>query len=125
MKRLLAAASQPVVAAVGLIFFICTIWGLVVFLRADRLNNWLTLKQITERVTIDLPRGTPLSEIDRYFTENRIEHSYIKDINEVYAMIHFIWGGGFLIQKDASTKIQLDEDRKLKVLTVEPVFTGP
>jgi hypothetical protein len=40
-------------------------------------------------------------------------------------MIHFIWGGRFLVQKDAWIKIELDENQKLKDIKVEPVFTGP
>ncbi|MCA1452425.1 hypothetical protein I6F35_04225 [Bradyrhizobium sp. BRP22] len=125
MKRLLAAVRQPIVAAVVLIFFISTIWGLALFLHAERLNNWLTLAQINERVTRDLPLGTPLSEIDRYFTENNVEHSYVERTNEVYAMIRFIWGGRFMIQKDAWIRIKLDEHKKLNDLRVESVFTGP
>ena len=91
----------------------------------DRLNNWLTLEQINERVTTDLVHGTPLAEIDQYFTSNNVEHSYVARTNEVYAMIHSIWGGGILTRKDAWIKIQLDQDRKLGGIKVEPVFTGP
>jgi hypothetical protein len=102
-----------------------SIWGLISFFSAQRLNNWLTLEQIDERVRSDLVRGTPLSEIDRYFSSNRVEHSYFERSNEVYAMIHFVWGGGFLTQKDVQVRIQLDQDRKLEDIKVVPVFVGP
>jgi hypothetical protein len=64
-------------------------------------------------------------KIDKYFTDSEVEHSYYEPANEVSAMIHFVWGGRFLVQKDAWIKIALDENRKLKGITVEPVFTGP
>lgn len=105
--------------------FVAIFWGTILFLRSGRLNNWLTIEQINERVSRDLPSGAPLSEIDGYLTKSGIEHSYVLRTNEVYGMIHSIWGGGFLVQKDAWIKIQLDEDRKLKSVRVEPVFTGP
>ena len=66
----------------------------------------------------------PLSEIDKYLADSNIEHSYVARTNEVYAMIHFIWGGRFLVQKDAWIKIELDGNQKLKNIKVEPVFTG-
>ncbi len=112
-------------AVAALTFFLLSAWGVTLFLRAGRLNNWLTLAQIKERVSADLPRGTPLSKIDRYFTDNNVEHSYYEPGNEVSAMIHSIWGGTFLIQKDAWIKIELDQDRKLKDIKVEPLSTGP
>jgi len=40
-------------------------------------------------------------------------------------MIHSIWGGRFLIRKDAWIKIKLDENQNLKDIRVEAVFTGP
>jgi hypothetical protein len=76
-------------------------------------------------VSADLPRGTPLSKIDKYFTDNDVEHSYYEPANEVSAMIHSIWGGAFLTQRDAQIRIQLDQDRKLKDIKVEAVATGP
>ena len=115
---------QIVITSVGLIICILSIWGLILFMRADRLNHWLTLEQINERVRSDLVKGTPLSEIDRYFASNNIGHSYVERTNEVYAMIYFIWGG-FPFQRDAWIKIQLDQDRKLKEIKVEAVSTGP
>jgi hypothetical protein len=116
---------QIVTGIVGLTICAFSIWGLILFMSADRLNNWLTLEQINERVRSDLVRGTPLSEIDKYFTSNHVEHSYVERTNEVYAMIRFIWGGEFLVQKDAQIRIELDQDRKLKDIKVVPVFTGP
>jgi hypothetical protein len=72
-----------------------------------------------------LPYGTPLLDIDKYLSDNHVEHSYYEPANEVSGMIHFIWGGKFLVQKDAWIKIELDGSRKLKNIKVEPVFTGP
>jgi hypothetical protein len=115
---------QIVMVIVGLAFFLSSAWGLNLFLRAGRLNNWLTIEQINERVSADLALGMPLSEIDEYLANNSIEHSYIVRTNEVYAMIHYIWGGRFLVQKDAWIRIELDENQKLKKIKVEPVFTG-
>jgi hypothetical protein len=119
------ALKQIVFAIVGMTICTLSIWGLVLFFRAERLNNWLTLEQIRQRVATDLVRGTPLPEIDRYFTSNNVEHSHVERTNDVYAMIHFIWGGSFLIQRDAQIIIQLDEDRNLKDIKVRVVATGP
>ncbi len=116
---------QIVIVAVGLAFLLSAAWGLNLFLRAGRLNNWLTLEQINKRVSADLPRGTLLPEIDKYFTDNKVEHSYFEPTNDVSAMIHSIWGGGFFIQKDARITVELDENRKLRNIKVEPFLTGP
>jgi hypothetical protein len=86
-------------AVAALTFFLLTACGLTLFFRAGRLNNWLTLAQIKERVSADLPRGPPLSKIDRYFTDSEVEHSYYEPGNEVSAMIHSIWGGTFLVRR--------------------------
>ncbi|SRR6266436_2832269 len=116
--------KQVAIVMVGLTFFLSSAWGLNLFLRAGRLNNWLTIEQIRERVSTDLPPGTPLSEIDEYFIRNDIDHDHVVRTDEVYAMIHHIWGGRFLAQKDAWIKIALDENQ-MKSIKVEPVFTGP
>jgi hypothetical protein len=116
---------QIVIVIVGLAFVLSSAWGINLYSRLGRLNNWLTLEQINERVSTDLTVGTPLSEIDKYFSDNAVEHSYVARTNEVFAMIHSIWGGKFLIQKDAWIKIALDENQNLKDIKVEPVFTGP
>src|SRR5260370_38441536 len=100
--------KQIVFTVLGIIICLFSIWGLVLDLRAERLNNWLTLEQIDQRVRTNLPPGATLSEIDRYFSVNNVEHSYYEPGNEVAAMIHSIWGGAFLVQKDAQIKIQLD-----------------
>jgi hypothetical protein len=84
-------------------------------MRLGRLNNWLTLEQINQRVSVDLPYGTALSGIDKYLSDNHVEHTYYEPANEVSAMIRYIWGSRFLIQKDAWIKIELDESRKLKI----------
>ena len=116
---------QISVVVAGLVFLLTSAWGINLYLRLGRLNNWLTLEQINRRVLADLPQGTTLLDIDKYLTDNHVEHSYYEPANEVSAMIHFIWGGRFLIQKDAWIKLELDENRKLKNIKIEPVFTGP
>jgi hypothetical protein len=117
--------KQIAIAIAGLAFVLSLTWGLNLYLRLGRLNNWLTLEQINRRVSADLPQGTTLPDIDKYLSDSHIEHSYYEPANEVSAMIHFIWGGKFLIQKDAWIKIELDQNQKLKDLKVEAVFTGP
>jgi hypothetical protein len=119
------STRQIAMLIVGLAFVLSSEWGIYLYFQAERLNNWLTLEQIAGRVSTDLPRGTSLSDIDKYFTENQVEHSYYQPTNEVFAMIRYIWGGKVIIQKDASITIELDQDRKLKQVKVDPVFTGP
>jgi hypothetical protein len=112
-------------AIMGLTICLIATYAAIAYSKAARLNNWLTLQQIDERVRIDLPIGTPLPEIEKYFASNQIEHSYVVRTNEVYAMIHHVWGGGFLIQRDAWIRIELDNEKRLKNVKVEPVATGP
>jgi hypothetical protein len=114
-----------VLAVVGLTICLVATWGTIVYSRAGRLSNWLTLPQISERVRADLQIGTPLPEIERYFASNQIGHSYVERTNELYAMIYRIWGSGLLIQRDAWIRIDLDKDRRLKGVKVELVATGP
>lgn len=91
----------------------------------DRLSNWLTLEQIRERVSMALPRGSPLSVIDQYFAENKIEHSYYEKTNQVFARIDNIRGGQPPITKGAQIIITLDKSKALDSIEVKPVFTGP
>ena len=72
-----------------------------------------------------MPVGTPLPEVEKYFASSHIEHSYVVRTNEVYAMIHHIWGGALLVQRDAWIRIELDSDKRLKDVKVEPILTGP
>ena len=58
-----------------------------------RLSNSLRIEQIKERVLHDLPPGTPLLQIDKYFTENGVEHGYYKKPNRVLAMLNHIKRG--------------------------------
>ena len=90
-----------------------------------RLHNWLTLEQINERVSKDLAKNTPLSKIEKDFTENDIEHSYYEKMNQVFAAIRNIRGGIFPVSKDAQIIITLDKDKNLKSIEVKPIFTGP
>lgn len=39
----------------------------------DKISNRLTFEQIREKVTLALPRGTPLAEIEQYFKRNDVE----------------------------------------------------
>src|SRR5258708_14270383 len=72
-----------------------------------KINNNLTLEQISEIVRTTLPRGTARSEIDKYFTDNHIEHGFYK--NQILGMIRNIRGGIFPVQKDAQIIITLDQ----------------
>jgi len=100
-------------------------WSLDPIVMQKRLHNWLTLEQINERASLDLPRGTPLTHIDRYFKENKVEHSYYEKTNQVFAMINNIRGGGLFVSKGAQIIITLDQAKNLMSMEVKPVFTGP
>ncbi len=90
-----------------------------------RLSNSLTIEQIKDRVTQDLRPGTSLEGVERYFTENDVEHGYYKDSNSVLAMIKNIRGGQLLIDKDAQIIVKLNDAHKVSSIEVKPVFTGP
>ena len=91
----------------------------------NRLNNWLTIEQIRERVFEDLPQGTPLVEINGYFIRNNIEYSYYEKTKVVLARIDNIWGGRLLIDKSAQIVIKINEYNRLESIEVKPIFTGP
>jgi hypothetical protein len=90
-----------------------------------KINNRMTLEQISETVKAALPSGSTLADIDKYFTDNHIEHSFYQKTNQVFAMVHNIKGGHWPVQKDAQIVITLDQAGTLANLEVKPVFTGP
>jgi hypothetical protein len=90
-----------------------------------KINNSMTLEQIDHATRAALPRGAALAEIDRYFTENHVEHSFYKPTNQVFAAIRNIRGGFFPISKDAQIIVSLDRSEKLINIEVKAVMTGP
>jgi hypothetical protein len=66
-----------------------------------------------------------LPEIDQYFAQNQVEHSFYKPTNQVFAAIRDIKGGFFPISKDAQIIITLDDAERLATIEVKPIFTGP
>jgi hypothetical protein len=90
-----------------------------------KISNKLTLEQISEIIRIALPPGTTLAEVDKYFTDNNIEHGFSKNTNRILAMIHNIRGGHWPVQKDAQIIITFDQVGNLANIEVKPVFTGP
>ena len=110
---------------VGLVACLPSAWAQDLIPVERKLNNWLTLDQIKERVSADLPRGTSLAEIDRYFSDNRVEHSYHKKTNQVFARIDNIWGGSLLVSKGAQIVMTLTQGKMLDSIEVRPIFTGP
>ena len=116
---------KVVMIALALAAFLVSPWTGDVMARDKRLNNSLTIEQITDRVTQDLRPGVPLVEVQRYFSENDVEYGYYRDSNRVLEMIKNIKGGQFLIDKDAQIVVKLDEAHEVSSVEVKPVFTGP
>ena len=81
---------EKVFVVLALTVFALSAWALGFYLLTPGLNNWLTLEQIRDRLTADLPKGTPLSEIDKYLSSNEVSHGYREQDNEVGAMIPYI-----------------------------------
>jgi hypothetical protein len=91
---------------------------------ASGLSNWLTIETIQQRVTTALPVGTPLAEVESYFEKNKVEHSFYKPENRMYAMLHNIWGGGWLTDKDAQIIIHFGADDKVDAVEVRAIYTS-
>jgi hypothetical protein len=90
-----------------------------------KIDNSMTLEEIDHAARAALPQGTTLTEIDRYLTDNHVEHSFYKPTNQVFAAIRNIKGGFFPVSKDAQVIITLDKSERLAILEVKPVMTGP
>ena len=76
-------------------------------------------------MSADLPRGTSLAEIDRYFSDNRVEHSYHKKTNQVFAGSTTFGVEAYLFQKGAQIVMTLTQGKMLDSIEVRPIFTGP
>jgi hypothetical protein len=88
-------------------------------------DNGMTFEQIAHAARTALPQGISLPEIDQYFAQNQVEHSFYKPTNQVFAAIRDIKGGFFPISKDAQIIITLDDAERLATIEVKPIFTGP
>ncbi len=89
------------------------------------INNNMTLQKIDTTVRAALPQGTTLADIDKYFTENHVEHSFYRPTNQVFAAVPNIKGGFFPVSKGAQIIIMLDKSERLMSLEVNAVMTGP
>jgi hypothetical protein len=90
-----------------------------------KISNRMTLEQISKIIKAALPPGSTLADIDKYLTDNHIEHSFYKKTNQVFALVHNIKGGHWPVQKDAQIVITLDQAGTLVNIEVKPGFTGP
>src|SRR5258707_4834016 len=116
------STTRIIVAILCLALCLSLTWMLIPFLHPGRLHNWLTLEQINERVTADLTNGMSLSEIDKYFTANGVEHGYYEKNNQNLTIIRNIKGWQLLVSKGAHITIKLDQTKKLNLLELSSQF---
>jgi hypothetical protein len=90
-----------------------------------KIESSMTLEQIADAARTALPQGMSLAEIDKYLTENHVEHGFYKSTNQIFAAIRDIRGGFFPVSKDAQIIITLDNSERLATIEVKPILTGP
>ena len=76
-----------------------------------------------EKITQDLPVGTPKEVIEQYLSKNNIEHSWFKEESNFRAIVRDVEVNG-LVAKSISITISVDENSKLSEIKIESVFTG-
>lgn len=118
-------AHRPVLLASLLMMGLLPAWSQAAAPTDTTIGNRMTLEQIKKAVNTALPQGATLPEIEKYFTDNKVEHGYYKSTNRILAMVHNVRGGFFPVSKDAQIIVTLDEHDRLDSLEVKPVFTGP
>jgi hypothetical protein len=118
-----AAAPHASKGLVGTIVLI-VLFGLISIGAAVNYSR-PTLEEIAGTTRAALPKGTPLHQIDAYFTAKQIEHSYFYENNRVYAMVHWLRDSYPPVQWDAQIIITLDKDKRLDSMDIEAVGTGP
>jgi hypothetical protein len=76
----------------------------------------------------DLPVGSSYESIDAYLTHKRLTHSYFPKSNMFQASTPeapVLPIKGLPITRNSWIRIQLDENKLLRSITVETIYTGP
>lgn len=76
-----------------------------------------------EKIVQELPVGTSKKDIERYLTDNNIEHSWVEEEKDFRAIVRNVEVNG-LITKSLVIIISIDENSKLSSIKSESVSTG-
>jgi hypothetical protein len=82
-------------------------------------------KAIEAEVKQALPIGTPMEKVDVFLTTNKIEHSFYKPENRIYAMVRDTHKYGFGMGQSLSVIFSFDASNNLTNVQSKIENTGP
>ncbi len=97
----------------------------IVTLPLGRVPFLMSIEKIDHSVRTALPEGTPVEKVLEFFSQNNVEHSYHAPTKRVYAIIRHIRGSFPPVGKSAQIFITIDEEDRVSLVEIRPVFTGP
>lgn len=98
---------------------------LVLLMMACHKNSAADSKAIEAEVRQVLPIGTPKEKVDLYLTNHKIEHSFYKPENRIYAIVRNIQTQSFGISKSLSVIFRFDATNTLTNIESKIEYTGP
>ena len=90
----------------------------------DGTNSRLTKDQVEETITKDLPVGSDYRNVQQYLENHKIEYSWVEEEKTFYAIIRNT-NSDFLVKENIQMIMHMNAERKLKLIEVKSVFTGP
>jgi hypothetical protein len=72
-----------------------------------------------------LPVGSPLAAVEDYLNKHSIEFSFQERSKTVFAIARKLQGGTSLVSKSLAFKFHFDDERTLKSIDAEVLYTGP
>lgn len=107
------------------IWLIGTLILLVPLMMACHKNNAADSKAIEAEVRQALPIGTPKEKVDLYLTNHKIEHSFYKPENRIYAIVRNLQKQSFSISESLSVIFSFDATNSLTNIESKVEYTGP
>jgi hypothetical protein len=87
-------------------------------------NSYMTGEiGIEQKIRDNLPLGSSRKAIEQFFSENKIEYSWVEDEKRYYAIIRDIESKG-MVKKSISIILSFDDSLTLSNIKIEPVYTG-
>ena len=88
-------------------------------------NGTMDSKAIEAEVKQALPIGTPKEKVDLYLTNHKIEHSFYKPENRIYAIVRNLQKQSFGISESLSVIFSFDATNSLTNIESKVEYTGP
>lgn len=88
-------------------------------------NSATDSKAIDAEVRQALPVGTPKDTVDLYLSDHKIEHSFYKPENRIYAIVRDLQTQSFGISKSLSVIFSFDATNSLTNIESKVEYTGP